>query len=356
MITAALKRVFVWTVALALALIMIRTFAQVRKDRPDRDEDEQSEQATKTRSRVNVQNGQSVITLDPKAQSRAGISVAPLVAITSREQVTAPAVVLSAQEIINQRNNYVSAAARLEKARASMDVSQKEFDRLKALYQDNQNASQKALEGAQGVLRSNQAETRAAQQDLLLQTAALRQSWGEVIAKWVVDDATPLDRVLEQHDMLVHVTMPPSVATSAAPETISLELPHSGYAQAKLISPFPRVDPRIQGVSFLYVTPSHLGLTPGINLVAHLAVGRPVHGVLVPQQAIVWWQGQAWVYEQVAPGRFIRQEVEASVQVEGEFFVTRGVSSEDRVVVSGAQTLLSAELGTYGQGGEQDTD
>ena len=166
MIKTTLKRVFVWAIVLGLAVMMIRTFAQVRKDRPDRDEDEQSEEATKRPSMVSVQNGQTVITLDPKAQSRAGITVAPLKAVTSREQVTAPAVVLSAQELISLRNNYVSAAARLEKARANVDVSQQEFDRLKALYEDNQNASQKALQGAQGALRSNQADVQAAEQDL----------------------------------------------------------------------------------------------------------------------------------------------------------------------------------------------
>ena len=48
MIKTTLKRVFAWAVVLGLAVIMIRTFAQVRKDRPDRDEDEQSEEAIET--------------------------------------------------------------------------------------------------------------------------------------------------------------------------------------------------------------------------------------------------------------------------------------------------------------------
>lgn len=355
MIKTTLKRVFVWTVVLGLAAIMIRTFAQVRKDRPDREEDEQRKEGTETPATVFVQNGQTVITLDPKAQSRAEIIVASLKAMTSRERITAPAVVLSAQELIGRRNNYVSGVARLEKARASVDVSQQEFNRLKALYQDNQNASQKALEGAQGALRSDQAEVRATQQDLLLQTAALRQDWGAAIAKWVVDDPAPLDPVFEQREFLVQVTVPPGIV-SAAPESISLELPQSGYAQAKLISSFPRVDARIQGASFLYVTPSRPGLAPGLNLVAHLAVGRLTHGVLVPQQAIVWWQGEAWVYKQLAPDRFVRHEVDTSAQIEGGFFVSSGISPGDKVVTSGAQVLLSTELGRQGQGGEEDTE
>ncbi len=355
MIKTTLKRVFAWTVILGLAVMMIWTFAQVRKDRPDRDENEQGEEATKTPSRVSVQNGPTVITLDPKTQSRAGIIVAALKTMTSRERITAPAVVLSAQELISRRNNYVSAEARLEKARASVDVSQPEFDRLKALYGDNQNASQKALQSAQGALRSNQADVQASEQDLVLQKAALRQDWGEAIAKWVTDDPALLNRVFDQRDLLVQVTVPPGTPTTA-PASIALEIPQSGYTQAKLISPFPRVDPRIQGVSFLYVTPNHPGLAPGLNLVAHLAAGRLMHGVLVPQQAIVWWQGQAWAYKQPAPGRFVRQEVETSTQVADGFFVSGGILPGDRVVVSGAQMLLSEELGAQGQAGGENTD
>jgi len=351
-----LKRLFAWSVVLGLAVMMIRTFAQVRQDRPDHDEDEQSEKATKRPSMVAVQNGQTVISLDPKAQSRVGIAAAPLQAVTSREQVTAPALVLSGQELISLRNNYVSAAARLEKARAHVHVSQQEFDRLKALYEENQNASQKALQGAEGELRSNQADVQAAEQDLALQSAAVRQSWGEVIAKWVIGDPRPLDRVLGQCDFLVQVTLPAGVV-STAPETVSLEIQGSNDASGKLISPFPRVDPRIQGISFLYVTPAHPGLAPGLNLVAHLAVGRLMRGVLVPLKAIVWWQGQAWVYKQATPGRFVRQEIETGTHAEGGFFVSEGISPGDKVVVSGAQMLLSEELGSQGQaGGEEDTD
>lgn len=355
MSTTAFKRVFTWAVVLGLAVILVRTFAQVRKDRPDHDKDEQGEEVIQTPARVSVQNGHTVITLDPKAQSRDGIAVTALKAVTSREQIAAPALVLSAQELISLRNNYISTQARLEKARASRDVSQKEFDRLRALYQDNQNASQKALEGAQGALRSDQADIRAAQQDLALQAAALRQSWGKVIAIWVVEDSTPLDRVLDQRDLLVQVTIS-SGTVPAAPASVSLDLPQSGHERAKLVSPFPRVDPRIQGVSFLYATPNRLGLAPGLNLVAHLAVGPLRRGVIIPQQAVVWWGGQAWAYKQMAAGRFVRQEVETDMQIEPGFFVSKGFLAGDKVVVSGAQILLSVELGKQGQGGEEDTD
>ncbi len=340
------KKTFKWLfgtgVALVMAVILIRTFAQVRRDPPDQGEEEEKEKAIKKPSRVSVQNGETVLTLDPETQSRVGITVASLEAITAREQITAPAVVLSAQDLVSVRNNYVAALARLEKARANVDIAQQESDRLKTLYHDNQNASQKALQSAQGTLRSDQADAQAAKQDLELQAAALRQSWGDMIAKWVVDDSPPLDRVFDQREFLVQVTLPAG-AVSTAPETISLEILESSHTQARLISPFPRVDPRIQGMSFLYVMPNRLGLAPGLSLMARLPVGRLMRGVLVPQGAIVWWQGNAWVYQQTAPGHFVRRQVSAEMPLGTGVFVSRGFSPGDRIVTRGAQALLSEE-------------
>src|SRR6516162_5891018 len=182
------QRLFALTVAVVMAVLMIRIFAHVPKNPSDQDEEEEEkEEAIKAPSRVSVQNGQTIITLDPETQSRIGITVASLKAITARKQATAPAVVLSAQELVTARNNYVAAQTALEKAEATVQVTKQESDRLKALYEDNQNASQKALQSAEGSLRSGQADVQAARQDLALQAAAVRQSWGDVIAEWIID-------------------------------------------------------------------------------------------------------------------------------------------------------------------------
>jgi hypothetical protein len=338
-------------VALATAVILVRTVAQFRSDPSKEEEEEKKEEAIKPPSRVSIQNGQAVITLDAETQSRVGIAIAPLKPITARGQVTAPAVVLSAQELVSLRNSYVAALAALEKARANTDVALQQYDRLKALYQDNQNASQKDLQAAQGILRSSQADLQTAQQDLALQAAAARQSWGDVVAKWIVDDPPPLDRVLDQRDFLVQVTLPRD-QVSTAPQTISLEIPGSHHTQALLVSTFPRIDSRIQGLSFLYVTQNHLTLAPGLNLVARLAVGVPRRGVLVPRSAVVWWQGRAWVYQQVAPGHFVRRQVPTETPLEKGVFVSTGLAAGNQIVMRGAQTLLSEEFRTQLQAEE----
>lgn len=342
-----MKRGWKWLLGVPVALVMtsilIRTLAQVRRDPPQKDDEEEEEEAIKVPSRVSIQYGQTVITLDSTAQSQTGITIAPLEAITAREQATSPAVVLSAQELVTARDNYVTALTRLRKVQADLEAVQQESDRLKALYEDNQNASQKALQSAQGTLRSLQADAQAAQQDLALQTAALRQNWGAVAAQWVVDDLPQLERLFDQSEFLVEVTLPTG-ELSDAPEAISLEIPGSSARRAKRISALPRVDPRIQGMSFLYVTSNYPGIAPGLNAVARLPVGRLIRGVLVPRPAVVWWQGIAWVYRLTAPGRYVRCQALIEMPLTGGFLVSRGLSPRDQIVIRGAQSLLSEEF------------
>jgi hypothetical protein len=335
---------FLLSAALAtmLAVILARIVAPERRASANQDKGDEQE-AIKAPPRVSVQNGQTIVTLNASTQSRVGIVVAPLRGVTSREQLTAPAIVLSAQELITARANYVRTADNLEKARTKIQVDHEEYARLNSLYQDQKNASQKELQAAQGALRLDQVDAQAAQQDLALQIAAMRQSWGDAVTNWVVHNKSALDRVLNQTDFLVQVTLPAD-SGSAFPQTITLDVAGLGHAEAKLVSAFPHVDPRIQGIGLLYITPNHLGFAPGLNLIARLPVGPLTRGVLIPNSAIVWWQGNAWVYVETAPGHFVRQLVPTGQPLVNGVFVSTSFSSHEQIVIQGAQLLLSEEF------------
>jgi hypothetical protein len=325
-----------------LAVILARIVAPARKASANQDEDDEQE-AIKAPPRVSVQNGQTIVTLNASTESRVGIAVAPLQGMPSRERVTAPAIILSPQELVTARANYVAATANLEKARTKIQVDQKEYARLNSLYQDQKNASEKDVQAAQGALRSDEADVQSAQQEVALQVAAVRQSWGEAVANWVANDSATLNRVFNQSDFLVQVTLPAD-SGSPLPQTITLDVPGLGHTAARLISEFPRVDPRIQGIGLLYIARNHLGFAPGLSLIAHLPVGRAMRGVLIPNSAIVWWQGNAWVYVQIAPGRFVRRLVPTGEPLPNGLFVSTSFSPGEQIVARGAQLLLSEEF------------
>ena len=311
---------------------------------------DQRAQAKRGPAEASVENGQAVLTLDSPTQGRLGLEAATLTATVTRAQVTLPAVVLPVQDLATFRNGYFVAQAQLQKSKVEADVARKEYARLKTLFDQNQNVSEKSLQSAQGIVQANEADVRTGEQQLSLQESVVRQEWGNVVAKWAVEDAPELRDILDQRKLLVEMTMA-SDATFGPPKTISLEIRGATRTEATLISAFPRIDPRIQGRSFLYVVPAHLGLAPGINLLAHLSIGSPLKGLIVPASAVVWSEGKAWVYQQTASDHFARRAVATDTPVETGFFVTEGFSQGDRVVTQGAQALLSEEMLLHGQGG-----
>jgi hypothetical protein len=333
-------RMAVVTVAIVVIGALFLAFAQERKGRSGKEE---QEHVIPVEAQVSVLNGQTVITLSAQAEKLAGIVTAPLEGVSAREQIVAPAVVLSVEGLAKLRASAIAAETQLAKARAQADVSRKEYARLKMLYQENQNVSLKALQSAEGTWRSDQADVQAAQQQLTLGGSMVREQWGGVVEQWMQDGSPMLERVLDQQEVLVEVTVPAD-KTSAYPANVQMEIPGGHRAEASFVSLFPHVDPRIQGVGLLYRVSSRAGLVPGTYLNARLPVGRMASGVEVPSSAIVWAEGKSWVYQETARGRFVRRPVEA-VQPEGKgFFVRQGLSPGDKIVVRGAQGLLSQEF------------
>jgi hypothetical protein len=344
------RRPNIGSIGIFIVTLLTLTFLAACQGRFDKDDAGRKGQAKKGPAQVSVENGQTVLTLDAPTQDRLGLEVTILTATLTRAQVTLPALVLSIQDLTTFRNGYVTMQAQLQKSRVEADVARKEYTRLKSLFEQNQNISEKSLQSAEGTLQANEADVQAGEEQLNLQESVLRQEWGSVVAKWAVESSPELQRVFDQREALVQMTMP-SGTTFGAPKTISLEILRGTRTEASLVSSFPRVDPRIQGTSFLYIAPAHLGLTPGVNLLAHLSVGSQMKGLIVPTSAVVWSEGKAWAYQQIASDRFTRRSMSTDAPVERGFFVTQGFSPGDRVVTQGAQALLSEEMLLHGQGG-----
>ena len=350
------KSTTIQSVGTFLIILLMLNFLGACGHRADADDTDRKDQAKKGPAQVSVEDGQTVLTLDTATQSRLGLEVVTLAPSVGRQQLTSPAVVLSVQDLATSRNSYVAMRAQVQKSRVAEDVARKEYTRLKTLFEANKNVSEKSLQSAQGAVETNEAEVRAEEQQLNLQESVLQQEWGSVAAKWTVEGSPELQRILDQREVLVQMTMPSGV-TFGAPRTVSLEITGGTRTKASLISAFPKVDPRIQGRSSLYLAQAQPGLAPGANLVAHLSVGSEMRGLIVPDSAVVWSEGKAWIYEQTDSNRFTRRAVAIDIPVEKGFFVTQGFSPGERVVSRGAQALLSEELLSGGRpGGGSDED
>ncbi len=336
---------------LIMTLLTLTFLGACRSGKDPDDEDRpRTAPATPPPAQISFENGEVILTMDEQAQKRLGIEVSALGGSSNRPQADVPATVLSAQDLASFRNSYVTALSQIEKNRIDIEVARKQYTRTKSLFESDQNISAKVLESAEGNLRALETEERAAEQQLSLQGSMAEQQWGSVVAKWAMEGSSELDRILSTREVLIQVTFPFD-QNYTAPKMILVEVQGRTRAEATLISAFPRVDPRIQGRSFLYSAPAQPNFTPGVNLISHFAVGNSTHGVVVPSAAVVWSEGKAWAYLQTSARQFSRRAVPTDSTVDTGYFVAVGFSASDKVVTRGAQSLLSEEAVLEGYGG-----
>ena len=293
--------------------------------------------------RVSVVNGLTTLTLDADTQVQSGIRTERLPAISHQAEVTAYGTVLDLQPLIDLRSRYIAASAAVDAARATASASRQEYERNRALYQDNQNISLKTYQTAQAIYLADQARSAAAALDVENIRGSMRQQAGETLGGWMLDSrSVEFERLLKRQEVLLRVTLPfgDSIQT---PAKIQIAPNNNQRLPAYLVSSSPQSDPAIQGNAFIYRTAAPLA--SGTRIAAYLPISsQATQGVFIPASAIVWYGGQPWAYVQVGSDRFARHSVSQHTPMDNGFFVTEGIKAGERVVIRGAQLLLSEEL------------
>lgn len=279
-------------------------------------------------------NGEAVVNLDLGTQRLIGLQTAALEAATQAPAVKAYGRVLEPAALL-------ALASETASARAALAASSKEYQRLNALFAQGQNASAKALESAQAAMQHDQIALQAAE-------AQLVAAWGKAVAE-EPDRAAFLGSLAKLECVLVRLDLPAGDSLSESPVGARLVLPGTNAPlEARFLGRATTTDPQVQGAGFLFVATNAVGrLAPGLALTGFLQLpGAPLNGVVVPNAAIVRAADRAWVYVQTGDTTFQRRELALDCPVAEGWFVTRGLAPNDRLVVNGAQTLLSEERKT----------
>ena len=296
-----------------------------------------------------------IVRLSAEGARRMGLAVAMLRAERHARAKQASAIVLSAQGLATLAGTYVTDTRDLAQARVSLGVTQKEYRRQDALYRANQTTSLKSLQAAQAAVETNRAQLVAAQRQLRLDRAAVEEQWGGAVAQWLAMGSPQIARILEQKEWLVEVTL--AGQTAAAPaRSARFAAPGGATVFGRYVSSFPQSNPVVQGLNFLYAIPARAGFAPGLTLVAELPAGRPRGGVVIPESAVVWANGEAWAYKETGTNRFERLRVLTAEPVPGGWFVTSGFAAGDRVAIRGAEELYSTETQPAGGGSAEGDD
>jgi hypothetical protein len=319
-------KILIFAVAVIAIAALIFGYVQMSKERTA---DTVADQPVTAPSRVQAgANGETVINLDPKTQQLVGLQTAPLAATTLPPEIKAYGRVLDSAASVLLHNDAVA-------ARAALQASQPEYKRLKKLSAED-NASAHALETAEAQMKRDQGALDTAEAQLAAASG-----------KAVLDEPSDFFQSLaRQETVLVRLDLPAGESVAEAPTAAQLTLPGTEQTAAAIfLGRAATTDPQVQGAGFIFVvTNAPATLTPGLAVTGFLQLpGEPANGVIVPDAAVVRSNERIWIYVQTGDSAFARREIAPDHPANGGWFVTNGAAAGDKVVVIGAQTLLSEE-------------
>ena len=319
-----------------LLLILLVAAGCAKKDEPPKPEEKKSESPWKLSRNA---NGEPVLTLDAATAARVGLQIAPFAASQLAPETKAFGRVLDPAALATALAESVAAAG-------AADASQKDFQRIKTLAEQN-NASTRALQTAEAAAARDAAQAIAAR-------VRLRAAWGEVIAN-SKDLGGMVESLAAGVSALVRLDLPAGEVLKSDPTgaRVFALADESTPFETKFLGAAANVDAQTQGRGFFFLVTKPQGqFKPGGAVLGYIiAAGDALSGVLVPRAAVVHADGHAWVYLQTGAGAFTRKEISTTNALASGWFVRAPLAVGDEVVVVGAQQLLSEEL--KGQGGPE---
>ncbi|HEY5928895.1 MAG TPA: hypothetical protein VIU02_01155 [Burkholderiales bacterium] len=308
---------------------------------------EERDEAIHTASTAGVEEGRPVVRVPAASQKASGIAVQALKAGKSEAAAEAYGMVMNLQPLAEMRGRYLTAAAEARALRTVVAASELEFRRMELLFQDDRNVSEQAVRGAEGRYRSEQARQLAAEQIASSLRDSIRSTWGDTVTGWATNpDSQVMQSLLQQSSVLVQLVLPYDLPRSAVRGKIAVApaVSRQSSRPARFVADSPQIDAAMPGETYFYIVDGG-NLRAGMRVLARIGLGgAAVAGVIVPPAAVVWHAGKAWVYVKDGEQTFARHEVSTTQELEGGWFNAGDFDADDKVVVSGAQLLLSEEL------------
>jgi len=288
-----------------------------------------------------------MVELDDEAEGFAGIETSQLAEYHYFAEIKAQAKVLAVTDLLALRSQYNQARAALNLAKVAESSSAKELARLTKLTQGTSSVAAKKVNYAEAHWREQKAKLQGAQFNLQDVKDQTRQKWGETIAKWIVTpNSKQFERLLSRQDSLLFVTLP--IDHSLAAEVSFIRVSRNGdrdnARKAYFVSPAMSSDQLIQGETY-YFRAATGKLRTGMRLDSWIPKDNELlTGVFIPDEAVVWYAGQAWVYVELEEGQYQRRSIKHGLDVAGGMFVDQEIVIGDSLVLSGSQMLLSEEF------------
>ena len=291
--------------------------------------------------------GKMMVRIDDEIGDYAGVETEILAESSFFPESKAHARVVDLQPMLALRARHNQALAALAVNKVAEQSAAAELTRLKKLAAGAGSVATKNINYAQAAWREANAKLQGYEFELQAIHDEAVQTWGSIVSEWLLaKDAKEWQRLLSRQDSLLLVTLP--IDVTLAGEVSFIRISRNGSRQearkAYFVSPALASDQLTQGETYFFKTATGK-LRTGMRLDAWLPKGlEPVKGVFIPEQAIVWNDGQAWVYVQLENDLYQRRSLESALSASGGVFMTDEIKAGETLVTQGAQMLLSEEF------------
>lgn len=279
-------------------------------------------------------------------QQTAGIKTQRLQATSQQSELTAQGLVSNLEPLLMLRQQYLSAQAQQDSAQARYQEANINLSRTKNLHQQDI-VSSRRLQEQQAQWQNDKANLAASSYQQQTIMAASRLQWGDKLTNWFTQNNNQqAEQFLNHSAQLLQITLPANTHLPDGLQAIAVDA-HGRREQAitaTLISAAPQVDPITQGERYFFKSEGQK-LAYGAHIQAWIPLGTEKNsGVIIPETAVVWHLGQAFVFIKAEDGTFKRRLLPALNQAETGYFAASGFTPAEEIVTTGAQTLLSQEL------------
>jgi len=305
--------------------------------------------------RVFTKQGVTYVQLDADTQKAIGLKTTTLQSAKHHPTRRAYGQVEAPGELLKAYHRLTSASARLSQAQAQLTAARAEYRRLEHLYRQQHNVAKKQVQDARAKWRSDQSAVRQAKARRTSIHGDLVAHWGSQIADWMQHNSAALKAFSTGKQRLLRLTLPADASPPTPPQQGEVVLPGGSTIPVTLVSPTPTTTAGLQGPTYYFKASSKVKrLGYGLQVTARLDFGSSRRGVIVPDSAIVWSHGAAWVYVKTGSHRFRRRPVRTDTPAAGGWFQPTGLKPGTAIVIHGAQVLYSVQtLATGSQGSNQ---
>lgn len=276
----------------------------------------------------------------------AGLKTQRLEAVSLAQEFTAQGSVVDLAPLLAVRQQYLATLAQQDSANAKYRETESNLQRTRNLH-DQDIVATRRLQEQQAVWQADKANLSAInyQQQAILGSSRLQ--WGELLTQWFTQPGEhAISAFLQGKKQLLSVSLPANHAIGHSPDVVYIDGQgkREQAVAAHLIANAPQVDPVSLGQRVFYQLENR-NLPFGAPVTAWLADrGKSDRGVLIPETAVVWHLGQAFVFIKNTDASFSRRPLEHFSPAPGGYFAPTSLKPGEEIVITGAQTLLSQEL------------